>query len=443
MNSIFLFRRDFRIIDNIGYNKCVKESKKVYPIFIFTPKQITHNSYKSDNAIQFMIESLDELSKNINITFLYGNNSNVLKELIDKYKINAIYTNTDYTPFAIKRDKELEKICKSKKIQCHISHDICLFQPGTIKPSGKQVYQKFTPFYNVVMKKKVNKPLSNPINKTQKLTSKYQTNLINIKYVKNDKISVRGGRKNGLKIINNLNRWNNYNNMRNQLTYNTTKLSAYLKFGCVSVREVFHKINNKSMKRQLVWRDFYYHLGFVYPHVFGKPLKLQYSNIKWSKNQSTFNAWKNAKTGFPIIDACMTELNTTGYMHNRGRLIVASFLIKNLLHDWRKGEKYFATKLVDYDPLVNNGNWQWVASTGADSQPYFRIFNPWTQGEKFDKNAEYIKKWLPEFKNIPSKDIHKWEKIYSKYNIKYPKPIINYKESRHKTIKTYKQALER
>ena len=169
-------------------------------------------------------------------------------------------------------------------------------------------------------------------------------------------------------------------------------------------------------------------------------MKEDYDKIKWSENKSTFKAWTKGETGFPIVDACMKQLNETGYMHNRGRLIAASFLVKNLLHDWRKGEKYFATKLVDYDPLVNNGNWQWVAGSGADSQPYFRIFNPWTQGKKFDKECEYIKKWIPELKDIPNKEIHEWEENYHKYEDIYIGPIII--GSRTKTLNAYKKALK-
>ena len=254
---------------------------------------------------------------------------------------------------------------------------------------------------------------------------------------------MHGGRKNGLVILKKIKNFKNYDNKRNLLTYETTKLSAYIKFGCVSIREVFKaikKTGSKDLIRQLYWRDFYYNILFFFPHVFGNALKTKYSKIIWPNNKSYFEKWKKGKTGFPVIDACMRQLNTTGFMHNRGRLIVSNFLIKLLLIDWQKGEKYFAQKLVDYDPAVNNGNWQWSASTGADSQPYFRIFNPWLQSKKFDKDCKFIKKWIPELQEVKATDIHKWDTKYQVYNgIKYPEPIINYKKMRVLCLALYKK----
>ena len=197
--------------------------------------------------------------------------------------------------------------------------------------------------------------------------------------------------------------------------------------------------------RQLIWRDFYYHLGNGFIDRFGKSLKPQYDSIKWNVNSGQLQKWKDGNTGYPIVDACMKQINTTGYMHNRGRLIVASFLVKNLQINWEAGEKYFAQTLLDYDVLVNNGNWQWVSGSGADSMPYFRIFNPWTQSEKFDKECEYIKYWLPNLKDVENKHLHQWEKFYTEYDLKeidYVKPMIDYKESREKTLKMYKKGLQ-
>lgn len=453
MKSIFIFRRDLRIKDNKGLHECLKQSSKIYPIFIFTQEQIKNNPYKSSNCVQFMIESLEELSKKLNMTFFFGKNNEVLEEIIKKEKIDAIFTNTDYTPYAIKRDEDLKKLCKKNNVKCSLHHDVCLFEPGTIKTGSGKAYQKFTPFYNTVIKMKVEKPLKKEKDikeKTYKLKNKF-----NIKFKETQKFykhnpnnNVKGGRKLAEKIIKNFKEFEDYGKKRDNLNYETTQLSAYLKFGCVSIRETFHKAKKAlgikhSLIRQFIWRDFYVHLAFEFPHVFGQPLKEQYAGIKWSNDKKTLEAWKNGLTGFPIVDAGMRQMNKTGYMHNRARLIVASFLIKNLQHNWLDGEKYFATILVDYDPFANNGNWQWVAGTGADSMPYFRIFNPWTQGEKYDKEVEYIKKWVPELKDVPAKDIHKWEKKYEKYpNIDYPKPIIDYKKSREDTIKMYKDALK-
>ena len=247
--------------------------------------------------------------------------------------------------------------------------------------------------------------------------------------------------KAGLKLI-------NYDNLRNDLNTPTTQMSPYLKYGCISVREFFHKIKDKmgldsALLRQLIWRDFYLHLMYCFPRVLnGKSLKPKYDNIVWENNTRLFNAWKRGKTGYPIIDANMRMLNETGYMHNRGRLIVSSFLVKLCLVDWRKGEKYFATKLIDYDPASNNGNWQWIAGSGADSQPYFRIFNPWAQSERHDTDAIFIKTWCPELTDVPAKHLHEWDKHYHEYkNNDYPSPVIDYKLQREKALALYKQYL--
>lgn len=454
MNSIFIFRRDLRINDNTGLYECIKKSKNVYPIFIFTPEQIKENKFKSDNAVQFMVESLNNLSKKINLTFCYGDYLDVIKDIIKKNNVESIYTNTDYTKYAIKRDEDITKLCKKLNINFYYFHDICLFNPGTVLTGGDKIYQKFTPFYNKCLKLKVPKlkKLKNIKDKTSKVKTKFKIKKSKIDdfYLYNDKINVNGGRKEGLKILKNIKHFKSYERTRNELSIQTTQLSAYIKFGCISIRECYFKfLKNFGLKdgliRQLIWRDFYYHLGNGFIERFGKSLKPQYDKIKWDNNISNLNKWKKGETGYPVVDACMTQLNTTGYMHNRGRLIVASFLIKNLQIDWKYGEKYFAQKLLDYDVLVNNGNWQWVSGSGADSQPYFRIFNPWSQSEKFDKECKYIKYWLPNLKNVNNKHLHKWEDFYKEYNLKeinYYSPIIDYKKSREKVLSIYKKALK-
>lgn len=461
--GLFIFRRDLRINDNTAFYQATKKCKTIIPIFIFTPLQIdeTKNDYKSNKSVQFMIETLGDLEKQLqqhnngSLFFFYGENESVLSYLIGTLNIDAVFINKDYTPYSKKRDTNIKSLCDTKNIAFHSYHDVCLFEPGSILTMNNDTYQKYTPFYNKCIKntdkieplKKINFKGWYHIN--DKTNIKYSISLREayIKYtVPNEKTLVVGGRENGLHIIQSLNTFKNYEDTRNYLDKETTQLSAYLKFGCVSVREVYFKLKQlfgvrHAIIRQLIWRDFYIHLLNAFPNVLqGQSLKEKYDNIKWNNNKQHFQAWKKGETGFPIVDACMRQLNTTGYMHNRGRLIVASFLIKNLMIDWRWGEKYFATKLVDYDPAANNGNWQWVAGSGADSQPYFRIFNPWSQSKKYDKNAEYIKQWIPELKDVSSKHIHTWEKAYSKYkDIKYPKPIIDYEKSRKEVIELYKK----
>lgn len=454
-HSLFIFRRDLRIQDNKGLIEACRNSKIVYPIFIFTPEQVgNNNKFRSDNAIQFMIESLSELEKEIKETggqlnFFYDTNEDVIKKLIGKLKIEAVYFNSDISPYAKKRDTAIEKLCKEKGLECIGAQDYYLHDFSTIKTGSGTTYTKFTPFYNKASKLSVDKPF---YLKSYCFSSKSLSNLsLNELYSRfttpNIHKLVVGGRSNAMKIVSSIGKFSNYEKVRNDLTDETTLLSAYIKFGCVSIREIYHKMRDKLGKndgliRQLYWRDFYANILYEFPEVLGSAMKPKYNAIKWEKNAKLLRAWKEGKTGYPIVDAGMRELNSTGYMHNRARLITASFLIKTLLIDWQEGEKYFAQQLSDYDPASNNGNWQWVASTGADSQPYFRIFNPWSQSEKYDKNAIYIKKWVPELVDVPAKDIHKWNKSYEKYeNVNYVKPIVNYEDQRKKVMAMYKKVV--
>ena len=482
-NGLFIFRRDLRIQDNIGLNLAMEQCKKVYPIFIFTPEQVTNNNkFKSDNSIQFMIESLDDLKGNVYdnggiLNCYYGENNTIIKKLINKWNVDAVFFNWDITPYAKKRDASIEKLCKSLKVEYVTAQDYYLYEPGTIKSDSNEPYTKFTPYYNKVLPNKVIKPV---YLKKYKFSKEIDGNIGLLEaYTKftepNINLLVNGGRKYGEKIINNIAEFKNYGKNKDNVDQHTTLLSAYLKFGNVSVRETYYKMKDKlgrssdllrqlifgnvsvreiyykmkdklgrssDLLRQLIWREFYAQLLFSNPQLLGNPFKETYRKINWEKNTSNFNDWKNGLTGFPIVDAGMRELNTTGYMHNRCRLITASFLIKTLLINWEDGEKYYSTKLTDYDPASNNGNWQWVASSGADAQPYFRIFNHWSQSEKHDKDAEYIKKWIPELESVPAKDIHKWNEVWEKYkDVKYPKPIVNYNKQRKKTLAMYKKVV--
>ena len=454
-NGLFIFRRDLRIVDNIGLNLLNDYCKHVYTIFIFTPEQVGNgNVFKSNNAVQFMIESLEDLSREISksgghLYTFYGHNEKIVAECIKEWKIDLVCFNVDISPYAKKRDASIVKLCEHVKTYVMYTYDYYLHQPGTIVNGSGEAYQKFTPYYETAMKKHVDQPANmrkiNFSSSNTAISNKITLDKALKKYTKvNPNILVRGGRSNALKVLQTaLRTQQQYSKTHNDLTKPTSLLSAYIKFGCLSIREVYKHFHSKTaFIRQLYWRDFYANILHSYPRVLGHSLKSKYDKIKWHHNTRWFNMWCNGTTGFPIIDASMRQLNHTGYMHNRARLIVASFLVKTLLINWQHGEKYFASMLTDYDPASNNGNWQWIMGGGADSQPFYRIFNPWLQTEEYDPSCIYIKTWIPELKDVPSKDILKWETTWMNYkDTGYPKPICNYVEQKEKALQVYKAGL--
>ena len=454
-NGLFIFHRDLRIRDNIGLIEASNQCEHLYVCFIFTPEQVGNNPYKSNNSVQFMIESLDELHNDIaktggELMLFYGKQKEILSHLISDLSIDGVYFNEDYSPYALERDEETAELCSQKKIRCEMFPDYYLYTPGTIK-SSKSAYKKYTPFYRAVLHKAVAVPnmknISN-ISRTSKSLHKQITIQSAFKnFTKpNPEILVHGGRSLGIQRLKLAQKnQKHYDKERDFFIENTTFLSAYIKFGCVSIREVYHVFKHEfglshGLIRELIWRDFYANVLFSFPYVLGHAMKPSYDKIRWHKNAKWLNAWKTGTTGFPVVDAGMRQLAETGYMHNRARLITSSFLIKVLLIDWQDGEKYFAQQLTDYDPASNNGNWQWGASTGADSQPYFRIFNPWLQSEEYDPDAEYIKQWVPELREVDAKVIHKWYKYSGEKEfkgIKYPAPIVDYSKQKEIALKMY------
>jgi deoxyribodipyrimidine photo-lyase len=465
--SIFIFRRDLRLSDNIGLMKALKESKVVVPVFIFTPEQLIKNKYKSDNAVQFMMESLEDLDKdlrgkNSRLFYFFGTPHGIINKLITKLDADAVYVNMDYTVYSTERDIKISEVCKKHDIELISSEDYLFHPVGSVRTGSDTVYTKFTPYFNKAKSKKVpnftKNSRSNYYSKTKDIVGEFKGKKDKF-YKYNDSIAVNGGRDNALKILRGIKQFKSYNKDRNTLHMNTTRLSAYIKFGNVSIREVYHVFKDKlggdnDLIKQLFWREFYFNISYYYPHTLGKlktnrNFNKKYNKVSWMNlNKATvdqkkkWTAWVEGETGYPAVDACMRELNETGYMHNRGRLIVASFLTKNLMWNWEDGEMYFSNKLIDYDPSVNNGNWQWVSSSGVDSQPYFRVFNPWTQSERFDKETIYIKHWIPELKDVPAKHIHKWNEYWEEYDdVDYPEPIVDHSKTRENAIKKYKKAL--
>jgi deoxyribodipyrimidine photo-lyase len=460
--SIFLFRRDLRIDDNTGLIKAMYNSDRIIPLFIFSDNQMLseNNKYKSNNCVQFMIESLIDLNSQIKYlnpkSRLWVARSksigiDVLKKIITANKVDAIYLNRDYTTYSINRDKEYKKLCKELNINIHSYEDI----PVTTKlldisTKTNTKYKIFTKFYNNASEQKVRKPCyniesniikSNPDYKLEKYIQYYKNKN---EYTENDNIAFHGGRKNGLKILAQLSKFKKYESTRNDIHKPTTLLSAHNKFGTVSIREVYYEIKKKSQSdeliKQLYWRDFYYYVCYHYRHIeSGKHVAYPDNKFIWNHNKNHLNAFLNGETGFPIVDAAIRELKHTGYIHNRLRMIVANFLSKDLMINWKKGEQLFSNYLIDYDPLQNVGNWNWCASFGLDNAAFVRILNPWTQLQEHDNDCSYVKKWISELKDVPNIHIQKWYKYHDKYDIKYPEPIVDHKIQHDIFSDTYRQ----
>lgn len=455
MINVLLLTRDLRIIDNRALLSILEQNndRPIVVIFIFNPKQVLSdetrylfkdkkslsNKYFSQSCFDFMISCLYDLNIQLKnkLNVFFGNPVDIIKKIHMHKKIRYLATSLDCTPFANKRNKDIEDICNKLNISYKITTDEFTLLPlGGIKNNSNTPYQVFTPFYKKVL------TLSIPLPSKQVALNNF-IKLDISENLPNNKFNIRP-RLEGLKILKDMTdgKFNNYIKDRDYPAKNaTTHLSKYLKFGCISIRECYH-IMNKDLARELIWREFYAQLLYSYPSLLsdGNGLPKRYNLKLWKPfNAKLFNLWKNGNTGFPIIDAAMRCLNQTNWMHNRLRMVVASFLVKDCFIDWHKGEQYFATKLIDYDPASNNGGWRWTAGVGADAQVYYRIFNPWTQSMKYDPDCEFIKKWIPELKNVDNKHIHKWNKYCNNYDIKYPNPCLNHDETRIEALQLYKQ----
>lgn len=451
--SLFIFRRDLRLADNTALIDALEKSRRVIPCFIFDPVQVTEkNQYRSKHAIEFMIESLKDLSnqlakKNGKLFIFYGMSEVVIEKLVQEVTIDAIFVNRDYTPFSRNRDENLEKFCRQKSIAFNIHGDYLLHEPEDIYTKSGTPFSVFTAFYNTSLLHQIKTPAKNN-------HKNYYTGDITLSENNEDIFKkvlpyslsltyTSGGTHTAQKILKNLEIFKEYQKTRDFPFIETTHLSAHNKFGTVSIREAYSSIVdnlgiNHALLRQLYWRDFFTHVSWHHPRVFGNAFHEKYNDLSWNINQEMFERWCSGTTGFPLVDAGMRQLNQTGFMHNRARLVVGSFLVKDLHINWQWGEKYFAQQLVDYDPCVNNGNWQWVASTGCDSTPYFRIFNPWLQQQKFDPECIYIKTWIPELKQVLPRTIHAW---YEKNTgTAYPAPMVDHARQAVITKQLYMQA---
>jgi deoxyribodipyrimidine photo-lyase len=417
--GLFVFHRDLRLSDNTGLQELLEVCDKVYVAFIFTPEQVVHNPYKSKNAIQFMLECLADLQTQVRehggeLIMLYGNHTSMCSYLIDTYHITMVANNADYSPYARKRDAELEELCMRKNVYYLEYTDYTLHPIGTlVSKSSGEVFKMFTPFYDNVVHLPISKP--RPFRNTNKIVSvrpsKHSISLreatARFLGTPNPHLHVHGGRKLGLAQLKKAMRTQSkYTQKRDIFIYETTFLSAYIKFGCVSIREVHTNLTrvygqSSGIIRELLWREFFAHLLYAFPTTLTTSYRTLPDGVEWKSRPAALKNWMHGTTGLPMIDACMRQLNTTGYMHNRGRMLVATYLTKTLGIHWKHGAQYFAQQLVDYDPASNSGNWQYLSSTGVYANPWFRTMSAEIQQKKYDTEHEYINKWCDDcYKNV-------------------------------------------
>lgn len=426
--NIFWFRRDLRLDDNAGLYHALKSGNPVLPIFIFDSEILDKLEDKTDARVEFIYNTLvsidEELAElNSSLRILHGKPVEIWKELVKKYDIGDVYTNHDYEPYAIKRDEEIGELLKKRGVSFHTYKDQVIFEKEEVVKADGKPYTVFTPYSNAWLKR-LNDFYEKPY-PTKKYFDNFHKQRSSFPSLKQLGFEVSGigfpPRLIKRSII------KKYHTTRDfPAIEGTSHLSVHLRFGTVSIRKLVQEAEglNSIWLKELIWREFFMMILYHFPYSAENNFRSEYDKIKWRNNKSEFAAWCEGRTGYPIVDAGMRELNATGYMHNRVRMITASFLTKHLLIDWRWGEDYFARKLLDYEMSSNIGNWQWAAGTGCDSAPYFRIFNPELQMKRFDPDGEYIKKWVPEISGLG-----------------YPQPIVEHKFARERVLAAYKSAL--
>ena len=435
-SAIYLFNRDLRVQDNELLTQAIAASEIVYPIFIFTPEQVDRNKYMNHRAIHFMCESLRELATTIPICFFHGDTCSTLKRLIKQHKIDAIYNNIDVTPYAVKRERQIDVLCKRVRVAYIRGHDIFFGRNCKLTKADGRPYLKFTPFYNNAVRQ-VAKEISARTPSLAILKKIASQNLTLLDKYKGPRIGdpevFTPGRSAASRALAKFARSEtSYLATRDIPAKNSTShLSAYLHYGVLGPIEVAEALksnkNHKEIVRQLLWREFYMYIIWMQHTDYTKRSRSIVANnrIKWRTAPSDYKKWCAGKTGCPIVDAGMAELNATGYMQNRLRMIVAMYLVFHLRIDWRLGEMYFAQNLVDYDYCNNLGGWMWSAGWEVHSNEYYRAFSMSSQMKRFDPAAEYVKKWLPELRDVSARDLYDWSASHNKYPaIKYAKPLL-------------------
>ncbi|MFM6924698.1 MAG: cryptochrome/photolyase family protein [Ferruginibacter sp.] len=430
--NIFWFRRDLRLTDNAGLYHALKNETPVLPIFIFDKNILDKLSDKADKRVAFIYAALQEMQASLikmgsSLEVFYSTPAEAFEKLVSKYKVEKVFTNHDYEPYAKTRDAAIAEMLKAKGVSFHTSKDqVILEKDEVLKDDGKP-YTVFTPYSRKW------KAVLNDFHFKPYPTEKYFNNFLKQAANEIPALAVMGftdastifpSKSLNEELV------LKYQQQRDiPAIAGTSKLGVHLRFGTVSIRKIAKQSSSLSetFLNELIWRDFYHMILWHFPQVgLGKAFKPAYDLIEWRRDENDFSAWCKGQTGYPIVDAGMRELNETGFMHNRVRMIVASFLTKHLLLDWRLGEAYFAEKLLDFDLAANNGGWQWAAGSGCDAAPYFRIFNPYLQTKKFGSQLAYINKWVPELN-----ELH------------YPKPIVDHEFARKRCLEIYKKALDK
>lgn len=468
--SLVWFRRDLRLYDHAALYNALESSDSVYSCFIFDENILKELKEKKDRRIEFIWESIFCLKKELNnngsdIFVRFGDPYKIIDKIMSDYDCEALFINNDYEKYAVDRDEKITTQLKNLNKRVFNFKDQVLFEKKEILTASEKPYSVFSPYRNNVLKRIEDEGINqfdceNKINNLAKIKPE---NLISIEELGFERTNIKSlpikfGTKGGQLLIDDFEkRIHDYKDKRDFPSLKgVSYLSVHNRFGTISVRHLAKlafknkSIGSLSWLNEIIWRDFYFQILANFPYVNeGKSFKPKFDQIQFENNKEYFEAWKNAKTGFPIIDAAILQLNQTGFMHNRLRMIVASFLVKDLLIDWRWGEKYFAEKLIDFDFSANNGGWQWAASTGCDAQPWFRIFNPILQSQKFDPDGKFIKKYIPNLSVLNNKEIHTpwiaYEKNPSSFKLKlgkdYPWPIINHKNQREKALKIYENKM--
>lgn len=427
--SIFWFRRDLRLDDNVGLLESLKGDLRVLPIFIFD-SEILEKLPEDDARVTFIFNTLQDMRKELqevdsSLAMYHGKPIDIFEDLLEKYDVAKVVTNRDYEPYAKERDKEIQDLLKEHEVDFETYKDQVFFEKDEVVKSDGDPYVVYTPYM------KLWKETFKKTDLTIHYTSQYLDNFIKNSRLPNLSLKDIGFKKSNIEVPEydvTPTLIQNYEATRNYPAKDaTSRLGPHLRFGTVSVRKMLKKAiaeKNEVYWQELIWREFFMQILWHFPNTVTDAFKAKYDRIEWRNNEDEFELWKQGKTGYPMVDAGMRQLNESGFMHNRVRMLVGSFLCKHLLVDWRWGEAYFAEKLLDYEMSSNVGNWQWVAGSGVDAAPYFRIFNPTTQIDDYDKDHKYLKQWIPEYGTD-----------------EYPEKMVDHKEARERALSTYKAAV--